>query len=309
MEISRLSDLRPRTVWDVVDDAFDLYRENFSLFAGIAAVVSVPFQVFQIFWSSLWFRSLLGSTGSDPSQAFGALFTFFAGMMVIMPLSLLVTAWQSGAVAIAVEDRLSGHASSTASVYRRVFRRGMPLLGASLLVGLMALAISAVTCGIGVLIISVYYAFIAQAVVLENRGATAAGRRSRDLVGGYGGKVFGLIMLLGLVTMVLTLGITAVMEVITSLVPFFKTGDQATQQMRELVLGQVAQALGVILLAPLGPIAITLQYYDLRVRREGLDIEAQATEMGVPLAPDAFGGVLNPRSAGLASAATAVPPQ
>ncbi len=309
MQISRLSDLRPRTVWDIVDDAFDLYRENFALFAGISAVLIVPFQVLQIFWSSLWFRSLLGASSPDPSQAFGSLFAFFGGMMLILPLNLVVSAWQSGAVAIAVQDRLSGRASSAASAYRRLFQNAMPLLGASLLVGLLALGISLITCGIGVLIVSVYYAFIGQAVALENRGAAAAGRRSRDMVAGYGGKVFGLIMLLGLVTATLTLGITAIMELVTEMVPFFKTGDLATQQMRELVLSQVAQALGVILLAPLGPIAITLQYYDLRVRREGLDIEAQATQMGVPLAPDAFGGIPNPRPHNATGSVAAAPPR
>jgi hypothetical protein len=42
VEISTLADLRPRTVWEIVDDAFDLYRERFALFASLAATVYVP---------------------------------------------------------------------------------------------------------------------------------------------------------------------------------------------------------------------------------------------------------------------------
>ena len=51
----------------------------------------------------------------------------------------------------------------------------------------------------------------------------------------------------------------------------------------------------LLLLLPLPAIATTLLYYDLRVRREGLDVEAEAAAWGVPLAPDPFGGVLNPK--------------
>jgi hypothetical protein len=70
------------------------------------------------------------------------------------------------------------------------------------------------------------------------------------------------------------------------LIPSLKGGDVAARQMREFAVKQAAESLGDILIAPLAPIAVTLLYYDLRVRREGLDIEAQAAVIGYPLAPD-----------------------
>ena len=44
-----------------------------------------------------------------------------------------------------------------------------------------------------------------------------------------------------------------------------------------------------MLFAPLYGIAITLLYFDIRVRREGLDIVALAERIEHPLAPDPFG--------------------
>ena len=293
MEISRLSQLRPRTVWDVVDDAFDLYRENFALFAGIVALVYVPAYIVLLTWMASWFPLLSQSSGgddpADPSSVFG---TFLGGAALALPLFGAAFVLYGGAIAVAVEDRLSGRPSGIGPAYRRVLKRFWPLLGASIIVFVLAL-VGACAVYIGTILVVVFYAFVAQAVVLEGRGALAAGHRSRELVWGNGMKVFGLILLLALLSVILSLGISSLMEAALYFAP--KSGDVAAQEGRDFLLQQVASALASVILAPLAPIATTLMYYDLRVRREGLDIEAQAAAIGFPLAPDPFGGVANPK--------------
>jgi hypothetical protein len=63
------------------------------------------------------------------------------------------------------------------------------------------------------------------------------------------------------------------------------------RETQEQLLSQAMQSVAGLLIAPVQGIALTLLYFDLRVRREGLDIVAQATEQGYRLAPDPFGDI------------------
>lgn len=293
MEISRLNELRPRTNWDVLDDALDLYRARFTLFAGIVAVVFVPFYLAFIGSTFSSLRRLVGFSGrSDTDAAFSALSSMLGIFAVALPLFGIAYVLFSGAIAAAVEDVLEGRDTGLGRVYRRAFTRFWPLIGVSLITGTLAL-IGACFLYVGALLPLTLFAFVAQAVILEGRGVGPSLSRSRDLAAGYGGKVCGLIVLLFLMIYFLAYGLSDVIQLAFLFGP--KSGDQASQQMRQMVLAQMAQTLGLILVMPLPPIATTLLYYDIRVRREGLDMEAQAEFIGYPLAPDAFGGVLNPR--------------
>jgi hypothetical protein len=309
VEISRLSDLRPRTVWDVVDDAFDLYRENFALYAGIAAALYVPGYVVYLAWIAASYGRILAASGGGGLPA-GFLSLFLGGAAFVIPLFGVAYILQTGATAAAVEDRLAGRATGILPAYRRALARFWPLLGAALLVLLLA-GLGVFTLYVLTIVVFVYYAFAPQAVVLERRGALAALRRSRDLVKGFGGKVFGLLVLVSLLTSLLTFGITGLVELGALLIP--QGGDAAAQELRKFIVNQVIGALVGVLLAPLLPLAATLLYYDLRVRREGFDIAARAAEIGYPLAPDPFGDALHPRTPparsapAAAAAANAVP--
>jgi hypothetical protein len=289
-----LSELRPRTVWDVVDDAFDLFRENFALLTGVSALAMVPFQIVQIAGTSVWFQGILRSQES-PDRLFGALGLMMGVFALTLPIASFVTVWQSAAVAVAVEERIAGRPSGIGSVWRKALRHGGVLLGAALLFGLMSLgAILATmaTCGLGVALfplIYVLYAFVPAVVVLERKGAARAFQRARDLVLGQGWRIFGLVCVLFAITFVLTLCVQAVMEGVTALVPWFKQGNAVTQQTRETMVTQMVEALATTLIAPLTPIALTLAYFDARVRREGLDVVAQARQADFPIADDPFG--------------------
>ena len=286
---SRLTELRPRTVWDVVDDAFDLYRANFALLAGIAALVLVPGYLAYGAWQANFMLGVGNNTPTDPGAFFGA---FLGQTALVFPLFGVAYVLYGGATAAAVEDLLFQRPVSLATAYRRALKRLLPLLGASLIVGLLA-TVGLCALYVGALVVVTLYAFVAQAVVLERRGALAAGARSREMVSGHFGKVLGLLLLLIVLTWVLTLGLLSLTQLLVYFLP--KSPDRAAQQLREMIVSQAAQSLGGVLLAPLGPIATTLQYYDLRVRREGLDMEAQAEATGYDLAPDPFGGVARPK--------------
>ncbi len=280
--VSRLSDLRPRTVWDVVDDALDAYRRRPALFASIAALLFVPYEIVD----TLLKFSLYGPTGTsgsgDASKVFPYLFTS-------VPLLSLVAVVVTAATAAALQDVAAGRPTSLGKAYGQTLKRIGPLLGASLLYVLLTVLGTVFTLGIVSVVVMVRQAFIAQAVVLDGRGARGAAARSRDLIQRDGARVFGLLALLALLGIILQGATSALVELATAFVPWLHAGDNATQQTRSFLLTNVATSVGNILLAPIAPLALTFFYWDLRVRREGLDIEAQAEEIGYPLAPDAFG--------------------
>ena len=288
MEIPRLSDLRPRTVWDIVDDAFDLYRSRFALFAGIAAVVSVPASLLVMGWLASVVAVAAARPG-DPSL----FFSLFGAGALSLPLYGFAYVLSGGAAAVAVEDCLNRRPTGVGLAYRRALRRFWPLIASSFLVGFLYLA-GLCAMYVGIFVAMAFAAFVSQAVVLENRGVTGAISRSFHLAAGHFWRVLGMMCLLALITGMLSGGLSAVIQVAALFLP--KMSDVAAQQVRDYVISQVTQSLASILLAPLSPIATTLMYYDLRVRREGLDIEAEAEALGVTLAPDPFGGAARPRA-------------
>lgn len=285
---NRLAALRPRTVWDIGDDAFDLYRSHFTRFASVVGVVFVPTSLLIAFWTTTWLRPYMRNP-EDPSAW---LFPMAGGAMLTLPLTAITRILYTGAAAAAVEDILSGRNATLGSVYRRTFSRFFPLIGGALIVGLIS---SIGLCGTQLVynLIYSFFAFVPMLIMLEKLNIPAAISRSQQIVSGQFGRTFGLLMLLSALEWVAGIGIGLAAQGGVSLLPHAK--DLASVETRNIILTQAVQAVGTLLAAPITPIAMTLLYYDLRVRREGLDMEAEAAEIGFPLAPDAFGGVVHPK--------------
>jgi len=288
MEINRLADLKPRNVWEITDDAFDLYRERFVLLATVSAVVYVP--VLLATNGTMAALGYLSHADEGPNYVVRA----FRDLGWTVPAMGVAYVLQSSATALAVQDVLTGEESSLASVYKRTFQKILPLVGASLLVSLGIVLSSCLI--IGPLFVAIWYAFSPYCILLENRKVFDALKRSRDIALNYFGKTFGLLCLVGLVTYLLSFGFEGLIELGFNLFPKDPaTNSPYDKELVQRIVNIVASSLITVISAPLATIAMTLLYYDLRVRREGLDIESEAADWGVELAPDPFGGVLNPK--------------
>ncbi|MBC8143476.1 MAG: hypothetical protein H7Y38_18765, partial [Armatimonadetes bacterium] len=284
-----LADLKPRTVWEITDDAFDLYREHFVLLGGVSAVIFAPALLLLSTAGVEAFGNFLDATGSRTATRDAAI-----GFAWLYPLLAAAYVTHFGATALAVRDYLTGETPTIISVYKRTFRHFFPLLVIALMVGLLAF-ISTCTY-IGPLLVGAYYSFSAHGIVLEDRRIVDSVKRSRQIAGAYFGKSFGLLCLMGFIALALTGGAIAVVALGFTFVPKDITatppngGRSISDYIQLLTAGLMA-----VLIAPLPAIATTLLYYDLRVRREGLDIESEAQAWDVALAPDPFQGVLNPK--------------
>src|SRR5256885_431020 len=102
MPDSEAPELLPRSFGDLFDEAFDLYKRNFTLLASAAAMIHVPAN---IVWAglTLWLgldrpaRSGASSTEAEFAGVLGVLAVFILNMGV----QLLITVLESGAVTIA----------------------------------------------------------------------------------------------------------------------------------------------------------------------------------------------------------------
>lgn len=111
-----LSELRPLSPSDLFDRAFDLYRENFALFAGVFAVFFIPLQVaISALAISLHFEKFrVERSIEDLGPFFGALSVLLAGYCVFF----LVYSTLSGALVIAVTERTLDRPATIGSAFR-----------------------------------------------------------------------------------------------------------------------------------------------------------------------------------------------
>jgi len=245
--MARAMSLRPMGILEIVDQSFRLYRSNFLVFFGIAAVIYVPMQVVQ----------------SIP--VVGAI-----AVLVYLPLVLIGNA----ALTKAVSDRYLGEASSIGAAFRAIWKRFWPLLG-TLLLAYLFVASGLILLIVGAIVFGFWVAFISQVFVIEDKRYMAAVWRSRFLIGkGVWGELVVLMMIVGILTGIIQGAVGAIFGV-----PAYFLGHGEEVVKSPLVL--LAFGLVQSLVLPIGQAAAVLLYYDSRIRKEGFDLEMLAREMGM----------------------------
>jgi hypothetical protein len=151
---------------------------------------------------------------------------------------------------------------------------------ASLLIGLLIGAL-ALVLGLGVVVglfyILLRFVFVPQAVVLERQGIFGALGRSWQLVGGSFWRILGIVLLITLLTTILVgipVGILSfVMQILLG-----NLEDPLQNLALVTALNTIITALATILILPVSWTAMTLLYFDVRMRREGSDIVQRLQE-------------------------------
>ena len=300
--------LRPLGVGEVLDASFRVYRQAFAKLVVIAAIGIVPAQIL----STL----LLTSSSSDNltterTDAFGNttlevqsddLWRFVAAfaltILVTLIGSILVTAATTHLVASVYAG---GRTPSVAESLRRALAKFLPLLGLTLLVALALLgcgvlvllgvlgggAIAALGVFFGGLVwigaatyLYVSWSVAAPALMVEDAGVIGAMRRSLQLVRGRWWPMFGILLLVTILTSIIN-------QIIAT--PFSLAGGGASGMFTTgatdysatgLILVGLGGIVAGLITQPFAAIVTVLLYYDLRVRKEGLDIQLLAAGLG-----------------------------
>ncbi|HEU4647756.1 MAG TPA: hypothetical protein VFS33_01755, partial [Gemmatimonadales bacterium] len=195
---------------------------------------------------------------------------------VAMLAAIVLSAVATGATVFVISEGYMGRSIDG----REALRRATPFLGrlilASFAFGLLA--------GLGTLFFIIPGIIIAcgmvlcwPAIVVEALPTADAGlRRSWELTKGSRGRIFLLFLLLTLLFMVPVVGIATLLALVMGMAGAAAGGAMptATAAITELALGAVK-----LLIYPFFNCALTIMYYDLRVRREGFDLELLATTL------------------------------
>lgn len=254
----------PMSVGRILDKTFQIYRNNFIRFITIVALIQVPFALLNLVFTSILVTPASAETSVEmtiqPAAVVGIGITALLGMIG----GMLCQA----ALIQSVSESYLDRQISVGQAYRTVLPKLLTLLGASLLVGLVVMLGFMLLVVPGV-IFSLWLYLTVPCIVIENLGAGAGMSRSKNLVSGNLGKVFLVALLVLLITWVISIPLGIVGGVVSHFVP--RSGTMLPAFVRTFT-NVIAQ----ILAMPIGASAAILLYYDLRIRKEGYDLEMLA---------------------------------
>jgi len=276
--------LHPMTVGDILDRSIQLYRSNLLKFIGIVLLVKGPYLVLE----ETLTRLMVPYTPEMNAAQTTIYEASVVGIIRLIEL-LIVGPILIAAMTIAISDRFLDRDIGVTEAYRKIVRRFLPLLGTILLTGMIISAVLLACIFLGFfmlmaggqggfivvlpgvilfIILWIWFAFIPQTVIIEGEGGVSAMKRSKYLVKGYFLKAFALIILVFIAVSLIS-GITSY-GVQKAFVFLGQYG---------IYLAKGTANVLSVLLEPFRIAAMTLLYYDFRIRKEGFDLEIMAEEL------------------------------
>jgi hypothetical protein len=266
--------LRPLEIGDLLDETFRIYRRHFLLFAGISAILAIPSAASTGFnWFTV-FGTIFGGQASQPIDNAAYLESQLAQIGALL-INVLLVPFTYGAVVYAACESALGRSVSPGSIFMAVIRRYFPLMGFFLLIGIMAVAFCLIPLWAW---IWVNWVAVVPMMFVENIGLGAAMGRSWRLVTGRWWRTFLIIFLIWVLTVVVRWALVAFAVVPIAALSFFFSS---------YILLALTGAVTVVvdaLVNPIFQIAVVLVYFDLRVRREALDLFQMAHQLAAPAA-------------------------
>lgn len=276
--------LRPLGIGDIFDEGFDLYKRSFVFLLLATAAAVVPLDILLAFVTPRVLPSLYDLVGvtSSQSDAFWVWsVSALAHTVFCLPLYIIAV----GPVVVAAAAKYLDQPMTVEAAFRLSLRR-TPALGLAALLSGLLLALGLSLCGVVWLVVATQLLFTLQALLIENMGPGRAMRRSQIITGGHGFRVFGCLALLGLVQSVVGLGLRLPLaylaDSIFNIAPGAASLSGAGANAQEQVVSLLSGGLAHLLLLPFTICVITVLYFDLRIRKEGMDIELLATDLHYP---------------------------
>lgn len=265
-------EIRPRRATELVDAGFQLVRRYYAQLITVAAIAMAP---------TVILRVVMRDTLSDPT-----VMTAHPGALAISFLvGLVFTTVADAVLVVAVSDGYLNGVIDLADATRRGAGRVFQVFVASILrwLGFAFLGVfSAVLVpllakmGIGWILLilmplALWFAFyfvlrtfaVQQAVLIDRKGVIESFTRSWALSENCGAHIFFTLCLLFLLYIVIYGVVSGIALWLTS-----------------RWISEVIGSLAAVAIYPILATVVTLLYYDLRVRKEGFDLEVMSRELG-----------------------------
>ncbi|MEO7453433.1 MAG: hypothetical protein ABIV13_01575 [Fimbriimonadales bacterium] len=268
--------MRKLSIPEILDESFAIYRSNFGLLFSIALIPNVVLAAF---------GAILGlQIVAVNEQDFGQMLNIFAIAMLVLVIGMLAMEIANGAMTSAISEKILGRSATIGSSYGRVGRRMGEFIG-YLFLKYLVIFVGLMFCFIPGIIFSILLYVSICAFVIENMGPKEALERSWALVKNDFFRVLGIAIIIGIISWVISFAVNFLFSLVVSgsvgaAASSTVEGSVATTSMTIAILGGVIQGLAAAAVAPLMAAVVTITYYDLRVRKEGFDLERLAESLG-----------------------------
>lgn len=323
--------LRPLSFGSLLTAPFNELRHNPKATVGSALILQGITVVITVIITGIVTFVMLGridqaSAADQDEIAAGAVLTILLSMVVPMLVSIVGSAFLQGIVVTDTSRAVLGEKLSLRSVWKATWPRFWTLLGWTFLVLAAVLVALGIVGGFGALVIvqggagivigilvivfgvaglaalSIWIftklAIVPSVIVMERATLAQAMSRSWHLTTGSFWKTFGVIFLIAMILNIAAQIITTPLSFVFGIVPGLldPTGSDVTATVIFLLIAEVVLVLITVVLSAIMSVvqsgAIALIYVDLRMRREGLDIElirfVEARQVGDASVPDPF---------------------
>jgi hypothetical protein len=280
--------LRVMPLGELLDETFKLYRRHFTVIAGVALVIIVPNLILSLISGSyranpFSYLSSVVQNVNNPDQlaqiqARQRAYTGSPLYLLSFPIAALLLPFSVGALYRAATSLAAGNLETIGSVLLGTLRRyfavwGVVLLGALLVVG----AIAIVTIPV-VIWVAIRWSVALPALFAEGIGPVKALGRSWNLVRDNWWRTLGILIIVSIMVSLIQTALAALFGGVAAVVPGL------SEDVRAGVVTTVTTLIDA-LVGAITPIAITMLYLDLRVRKEGLDLDQLARQAAPGTAP------------------------
>lgn len=280
--------LRPLPLAELLDETFKLYRRHFAVIAGVSLVVILPNLIVTLLSGSyranpITYIQQLLQNANDPAalqaiQNRQSQFTSSPLYLLSFPVAILMYPFTTGALYRAATSLAAGNVETIGSILAGTARRYFALFGIAILTGLVAICFIAIITIPVVIWVLVRWAVATPALFAEGIGPIKALGRSWNLVRDNWWRTVGVLIIVAIMVSLIQSALGVLFTGVAAVLPGL--GD-------DLRAGLVATMATLVnaLVGAITPIALTMLYLDLRVRKEGLDLDQLARQAAPGAAP------------------------
>lgn len=299
---------RPMGLGDFFDETFDLYKTNFVLLASIAAVLYLPVVMAMnlvMVKIQAEFSGMAGGTAPSDFTPYLRCILLLGGAYFLYAIIYPIV---TGAFTYAISQRYLGESTTTLQSYRFVMQRFfvvvftlllatiiifIPYLGACVIIGITAGVFGAMRGGesaaivaiFGVLLvipallatvaIAIRLIFVPTVTMVEGRKYSDALKRSWQLTSGHFWRVLGIVLLLWILVAMVSAALTSPLQIAMSMTS--KPGVMSPFAIPAAALNSLVSSA----VMPIMFIVTVLLYFDVRIRKEGFDLQMLARDMAI----------------------------
>jgi hypothetical protein len=248
--------LTPRAIslGKILQESFTIYRDHFVMFLSISAIPNLALLALRLGLKKFPLERTYASDWIGPLAELGVSFA-----------SLFVSSIVTAATTVAVSDIYLNHTPNFWDCFSRLSGKAFRVVLAAVMVQFIV-SVGLLLCFVPGIYWAGMYGIAIPAVVMENIGAFQALKRSAYLTRGSVARIIIAFFMTAVFTGVLVLVLRMSANALGLTPPSY--GNMRSREVMTLI----TTTLGGILFGPVSAIALALEYFDQRVRKESFDI-------------------------------------